>query len=140
MLANWVSIATGAATTTPNSPAANPEQIQKNASPMQPQEEQFSGPVAREFFYKMLVSILVVAVLGAGVIYLSKKLLPKMSNLPGKQIRVIETNHLGQRKSLHLINIGSRRLLIGSTNEAITMLADVTEPGQSFATELEKRS
>jgi hypothetical protein len=25
-------------------------------------------------------------------------------------------------------------------NEAITMLADVTEPGQSFAAELEKRS
>ncbi len=74
------------------------------------------------------------------VVYVSKKLLPKISNLPGKQIRVIETHHLGPRKSIHLIAAGSRRLLIGSTSETITMLADVTDSGQSFAAELEKRS
>ena len=88
----------------------------------------------------MLLSILAVAGFGAGVVYVSKKLLPKISNLPGKQIRVIETHHLGPRKSIHLIATGSRRLLIGSTSETITMLADVTDFGQSFAAELEKRS
>jgi flagellar biogenesis protein FliO len=34
---------------------------------------------------------------------------------------------LGPRKSVHLIEIGSRRLLIGSTNENIRKLADLTE-------------
>ncbi len=98
----------------------------------------FSG--GREFFYKMLVSILIVALLGTGVVYVSRKLLPKAANLPGKQIRIIETHHLGPRKSIHLISSGSRRLLIGSTSETITMLADVTDSYNSFAAELEKRS
>jgi flagellar biogenesis protein FliO len=116
------------------------QQIQKNTSGSQSSYEPFGVSGEREFFYKMLLSILAVAVLGAAVVYVSKKLLPKISNLPGKQIRVIETHHLGPRKSIHLIAAGSRRLLIGSTSETITMLADVTDFGQSFAAELEKRS
>jgi flagellar biogenesis protein FliO len=116
------------------------QQMQKNTPGSQSSYEQFGVSGGREFFYKMLLSILVVAGLGAGVVYVSRKLLPKISNLPGKQIRVIETHHLGHRKSIHLIATGSRRLLIGSTSETITMLADVTDSGQSFAAELEKRS
>ncbi len=111
-----------------------------NSINSQPSYEQFGVSGGREFFYKMLLSILVVAILGAAVVYTSKKLLPKISNLPGKQIRVVETSHLGPRKAIHLIQIGSRRLLIGSTSEAITMLSDVTDSGPSFAAELEKRS
>ena len=122
----------------PNTAAS--QSIQKNAPGSQPSYEQFGVSGGREFFYKMLLSILVVAGLGAAVVYVSKKLLPKMSNLPGKQIRVIESHHLGPRKSIHLIAAGSRRLLIGSTNETITMLADITDSGPSFAAELEKRS
>jgi flagellar biogenesis protein FliO len=135
-----LSAAIGASTSPAQMPPASSEQIQRDAPAAQSTSEQFSVPAGREFFYKMLVSIVVVIVLGAAVIYVSKKLLPKIANLPGKQIRVVETNHLGQRKALHLIQIGSKRLLIGSTNETITMLADVTESGQNFAAELEKRS
>ena len=122
----------------PNATASG--QIQKNTSGTQSSSEPFGVSGEREFLCKMLISILVVAGLGAGVVYVSKKLLHKISNLPGKQIRVIETHHLGPRKSIHLIAACSRRLLIGSTNETITMLADVTDSGQSFAAELEKRS
>ena len=119
---------------------ATSQQIQKGTSGPQSSYEQFGVSGGREFFYKMLLSILAVAGLGAAVVYISKKLLPKISNLPGKQIRVLETNHLGTRKTIHLIQVGSRRLLIGSTSETITMLADVTDSRQSFAAELEKRS
>jgi flagellar biosynthetic protein FliO len=129
------------AATSPNAtPPAASEQAAKSTPAPQLPAERFGVNAQREFYYKMLLSILVVVVLGTAVIYVSKKLLPKISNLPGKQIRVVETNHLGQRKALHLIKIGSRQLLIGSTNESITMLADVTEKGQSFAAELEKRT
>jgi flagellar biosynthetic protein FliO len=76
-------------------------------------------------FFKMMFMVLLVVALGAAVIYISKKLLPRL-NLPGKRIRVSETVHLGPRKSLHLIKIGKQTLLIGSTNENITKLADVT--------------
>ena len=136
-----LSAAVGASSSSGQEPnTATSQQIQKNTSGSQSSYEPFGVSGEREFFYKMLLSILAVAGLGAGVVYVSKKLLPKISNLPGKQIRVIETHHLGPRKSIHLIAVGSRRLLIGSTNETITMLADVTDFGQSFAAELEKRS
>jgi flagellar biosynthetic protein FliO len=79
-----------------------------------------------EMFFKLMLSVLLVAVLGAAAIYASKKLLPRITNLPGKKIRIVETVHLGPRKALHLVEIGDQRLLIGSTNENITRLADVT--------------
>jgi len=77
-------------------------------------------------FFKMILMVLLVVVFGVAAIYLSKKLLPRFSRLPGKRIRICETVHLGPRKAIHLIKIGKQTLLIGSTNENITKLADVT--------------
>ena len=79
-----------------------------------------------EMFFKMTISVLLVIALGVAAIYLSKKFLPRITNVPGKKIRVIETVHLGPRKAIHLIETGGQQLLIGSTNESITMLANVT--------------
>jgi flagellar biosynthetic protein FliO len=93
----------------------------------------------REYFYKMLLSLVLVAALGIAVIYVSKKLMPRLTNQTGKQIRVIETAYLAPRKGIHLVQAGNRRLLIASTNETITMLADITEAAD-FAAELEARS
>lgn len=96
--------------------------------------------VESELFYKMLLSVVLVIALGSAVIYISKKVLPRFTNLPGKQIRVIETTHIAPRKGLHLVQVGIRRLLIASTNEQITMLADVTESATNFADELASRT
>ena len=85
-----------------------------------------SGSGTRELFFRFMVSVLFLVALGAGGIYVSKRFLPKISNLSGKEIRIIETVHLGPRKAVHLIEIGERRFLIGSTNENITRLADLT--------------
>ena len=79
-----------------------------------------------ELFLKMMAAIVLAVVLGIAAIYLSKKFLPKITNLPGKEIRIAETVHLGPHKAVHLLEIGNRRLLIGSTNENITRLADLT--------------
>jgi flagellar biogenesis protein FliO len=81
----------------------------------------------REMFFKMMLSVLLVVGLGVAVIYISKKFLPKITNLPSKKIHVVETTHIGPRKMVHLLKIGNQRLLIGSTNESITKLADVTD-------------
>ena len=70
----------------------------------------------RELFFRMMLMVVLVIVLGAAAIYISKKFLPKLSNLPGKKIRVIETVHLGPRKTVHLLKIGNQQLLVGSTN------------------------
>ncbi len=85
-----------------------------------------NGPGIRELFFKFMVSVLFLVALGAGGIYVSKRFLPKITNLSGKEIRIAETVHLGPRKAVHLLEVGERRFLIGSTNENITRLADLT--------------
>jgi flagellar biosynthetic protein FliO len=115
-------------------------QMQSADSNSQPSYNEFGVTGGREFFYKMLLSILVVIGLGIAVVYVSKKIMPRITNLPGKQIRIVETAHLGPRKGIHLVQVGTRRLLIASTDETITMLAEVTDSGPNFAAELEKRS
>jgi flagellar biogenesis protein FliO len=82
---------------------------------------------SRGLFARMMLCILLVAGLGAGMVYLSKRVLPKVTNAPGKEIRVRETTSLGPRKTLHLVEIGHHKLLIGSTNDSITALADLTD-------------
>jgi flagellar biosynthetic protein FliO len=115
-------------------------QMQSADSNSQPSYNEFGIAGRWEFFYKMLLSILVVIGLGIAVVYVSKKIMPRITNLPGKQIRIVETTHLGPRKGIHLVQVGTRRLLIASTDETITMLAEVTDSGPNFAAELEKRS
>lgn len=80
----------------------------------------------RELFFKMMASVVLVVVLGAVAIYASKRLVGKIANLPGKKIKIVETAHLGPKKAVHLLRIGDRCLLIGSTNDNITKLADLT--------------
>ena len=121
-----------------------PEPVQGDGSDLQ-SEPGSSGQQAvvsggREFFYKMLLSVLLVISLGVAAIYVSRKLLPRIANLPGKQIRVMETAYIGPHKGIHLIQVGERRLLIASTNETITMLADVTESAVDFAAQVAERS
>ena len=85
-----------------------------------------SGTGMRTLVYRFVVSILFLIALGVGGIYVSKRFLPKITNMTDKEIRIVETVHLGPRKALHLLEIGDRRFLIGSTNENITRLADLT--------------
>lgn len=93
----------------------------------------------REMFFKMMFAVLLVVALGVAAIYVTKKVLPKITNLPGREIRIIETVHLGPRKAVHLIEAGGRRLLIGSTNESITKLADVTDAPTNLSEQEPKR-
>jgi flagellar biogenesis protein FliO len=78
-----------------------------------------------ELYIKTILSVCLVIILGIAGVYISKKLLPKLTNLPGKEIHIIETVHLGPRRAIHLLEVGKRRFLIGSTNENISTLADL---------------
>lgn len=84
-----------------------------------------SLPGQGEFLLRAMLAIFFVVALGVAAIYVSKKLLPRIATVPGKEIRIVETVHLGPRKAVHLIDIGHRRFLIGSTNETVTKLADL---------------
>lgn len=79
----------------------------------------------RRIFMKMMLAVLIVLLLGIAVIYVSKKLTGRAINATGKEIRMLETLYLGSRKSIHLIRIGNRRIVIGCTTDRITKLAEM---------------
>jgi len=81
----------------------------------------------KELFGSSVKAIIIVVILCVAIILISKKMLPKMSNLTGRRIRIVETVHLTQRKTLHIIKVDDREVLIGSTNENITKLAELTD-------------
>jgi flagellar biogenesis protein FliO len=78
-----------------------------------------------ESLHKMTLAVLIVTVLGVVVMYVSKKILPKLSNLEGRNIKVIETLHLGSRKTVHLLEVSGQQILLGSTSDRIIKLADI---------------
>jgi flagellar biosynthetic protein FliO len=84
------------------------------------------NPGRGELSVRAVFAVLLVLVLIVAAVYVSRKLLPKITNLSGKEIRIIETAHLGPRRTIHVIEVGGRRLLVGSTNENITKLADLS--------------
>ncbi len=84
-------------------------------------------PISIELLFRMLGGFLVVIALMMVVLYLSKRVLPKLSKNAGKEIKILETTMLGPRKYLHVIKIANQRLLLGSTNDRINMLAHLVD-------------
>jgi len=80
----------------------------------------------RELFITMAKAVVFLAILGVAAVYTVKKFLPAITNAAAKDIRITETVNLGQRRALHIVVVGDRRILIASCPEHITMLADVT--------------
>jgi flagellar biogenesis protein FliO len=74
----------------------------------------------------LMVSIIVLIVVGTLAIYAAKKWLPKISLAKGKNISVLESVQLAPNRAVHLVQVGSQRFLLGSSNESVRMLADVT--------------
>jgi len=81
----------------------------------------------RAMLHKLSVAVGVVLVLGAGAIYLMRVVVPKFGPVSKKRIKVVEMHYLGGRKVVHLIEVGHRQFLVGSTPTQISMLADVTQ-------------
>ena len=76
-------------------------------------------------FLRMTLSVALVLGLAVAALYVSKKVLPRVTNTMGREIRIVETACLGPRKALHLVEVGHQKLLIASTNDHITMLTHV---------------
>jgi flagellar biosynthetic protein FliO len=78
-------------------------------------------------FKSLVKAVLIIAVLGAAAIYISKKVMPKVGAAMGKEMKVVETMALGARKHLYIVKVGSKKLLLGATPERITHLADLPD-------------
>lgn len=92
---------------------------------------------------EVAVRLVIVLVLAAAALIAAKKFLPRLrgfSNLKtlgkaaggARNISVIETAYLGPRKTLHLVQVGDRKILLASSGDTVTMLCDL-EKTSAFA-------
>ncbi|HSV27531.1 MAG TPA: flagellar biosynthetic protein FliO [Sedimentisphaerales bacterium] len=99
------------------------------AAPTSPEEESIIGQHAldtSEALKTLVTSALLIIVLGAAAIYLARRIMPKVNAAMGRELKVIESIRLGPGRQVHIIGVGSRRLLIGSAAESVTYLTEVS--------------
>ena len=121
----------------PASPATSP------ASDTQPASNQLAGtqpdwwkgaggaggltPKADDkLMWRMLASVVVIVALAVPLVWLSRRLGPRIGARAGKGMGLLETMYLGPRKTVHLVAVGSRRYLLGSSADQVSLLAEVT--------------
>ncbi len=86
-----------------------------------------SGGDTTGMMWQMLASVLGILVIGVLAIVVIKKLLPRLARSGGKRISVLETAHLGPGKHIHLLQVGVRKVLVGSSRDGVTKIGDVTD-------------
>lgn len=81
----------------------------------------------RRAFLQMLAALLVVLVLVVIAAVVGKKFLPRLANRGPRQLRLLETQHLAPKSTVHLMRVGDRVFLLGTAKEGVTSLGDVTD-------------
>ncbi|HEX7344516.1 MAG TPA: flagellar biosynthetic protein FliO [bacterium] len=79
---------------------------------------------------KAVVALFVVLALILGAAWAARRFLPFLPKNPqkGDQIQILSVRALGSRKSLHLVQVEGRRLLVGSTDTNINLIKDLEKP------------
>lgn len=85
---------------------------------------------------QMAASILILIVLGAAALMVTRKVLPRLRPPAGRSVRVIETTYVAPRQALHLVEVAGRRYLLAGNKEGLSML---TEVGGSFEQHVQER-
>jgi len=85
-----------------------------------------AGPNTFLYFIRMVVVLALVL----GAIYLVFRLMkrlgkPKIGS--DSAIKVLATTSLGTGRAVHVINIGSKAYLVGSTDSSVSLIAEITE-------------
>ncbi len=74
---------------------------------------------------QMAASILVLVVLGAAALLVTRKVLPRIRPAAGRTVRVIETTYVAPRQALHLVEVGQKRYLLAGTKDGLSLLSEV---------------
>jgi flagellar biosynthetic protein FliO len=89
-----------------------------------------SDPLGSTPFYYLSAFVKLIAVLllivGSSVIF-RRWLQPNLSGKTGRQMHLVETIRLSPKQSLHLVMIGGQRLLIGATDQNVSLIAPIEE-------------
>jgi hypothetical protein len=81
-------------------------------------------------YFRMLFAIFIVAGMGVAVYWIGKRLRYNAAGGKKGRIEILETAYLAARKTLHIVRVGNKTFLIGSTNDSISSIAEVSD---SFA-------
>ncbi len=84
------------------------------------------GGDATGMVWQMLAAAVVILFLGVVAIVVVKKVLPRLAKSRGRRISVLETAYLGPHKSVHLLQVGASKVLVGSSRDGVVKLGDVT--------------
>ena len=89
---------------------------------------------ANQMLWEMLAAVLVVAVLAMVAFFLIRRFGSKLKITQGRQMKLVETLHVGPRQAVHMLDVQGRRILISATRERIAMLTELSaEPGPPAA-------
>jgi flagellar biogenesis protein FliO len=78
-----------------------------------------------DIYFRLLFAVFIVAAMGFGVYWMSRHFAYKSRGGKAGRIEILETAYLAARKTLHIVKIGNRTFLIGSTNDSIRSLAEL---------------
>lgn len=85
-----------------------------------------NGHTASATLWRLLAYVVVILVLGAAALIVTKKFLPRLRSAGGREMTVVETVHLGPRTTVHLVEVASRRFMLGATRDRVSMLAELS--------------
>jgi flagellar biosynthetic protein FliO len=76
--------------------------------------------------WELVSKTAIVVALLYGVLWFGKKLSSRAGAAPGGAgIQVVQSVHLGPGRSVHLLVVGGRTLLVGSTSHQVSFLSDL---------------
>lgn len=75
--------------------------------------------------WQMLAASVVILTLGGIGLVITKKFLPRIASRGSKKISIAETLHLGPKKAVHLLKVGTEFFLIADTRQGMGLLGKV---------------
>jgi flagellar biogenesis protein FliO len=87
-----------------------------------------NGRDAKAMLWQMLASVAVLAVLLVLALLLVRRYGGRLKIAQGREMKLIETLHLAPRRSVHMIEVQGRRILVSSTRDSVGMLTELPDP------------
>lgn len=85
-----------------------------------------SGDLTFGLVWELVSKTAIVVALLYGVLWVARKLSNRAALAPGGAgILLLHTVHLGPGRSVHLLGVGGRTVLVGSTSQQVSFLAEV---------------
>jgi flagellar biogenesis protein FliO len=99
-----------------------------------PEETPNPSPGVFSTLLRLFLALIIIVALIVATVFGLKLMLDKKGwnafSEEGKSIRVLTSTFLAPRKSIHLVEIGKRILVIGAGNEELTCLDVITDPAE----------